>query len=144
MIVEVVCHANICRSPVAAAFLERAAGFQVRSSGLLATPGLPADARMREWLGDKLPSLHLHRSTRFGPQRLPTADLILVMERDQRLRVINLVPHMAGRTMLFGQWLAGEQDITDPHGLSDEKYTIAIERLRDAAVTWIERLARMS
>ncbi|MDP3196191.1 hypothetical protein [Tabrizicola sp.] len=143
MIVEVICHANICRSPVAAALLEQTSGLHVKSSGLHAVPNQPADRRMIEFLGGELSSLLGHRSSRFSDRKHPTADLVLVMERSQKRHVLELVPHLTGRTMLFGQWLEGEPDIADPFGRSDADYEFTIGLLRVAASTWLERLSGM-
>lgn len=144
MIVEVICHANVCRSPVAAALLEKIPGIQVNSSGLHAVPGQPADPRMIEFLGDELPSLLVHRSRRFGDLKRATADLVLVMEPGHRKSVFERAPHLAGRTMLFGHWLEGERNIADPFGQDDVDYSYAIGRLRAAASTWIEHLSGIS
>lgn len=143
MRVEVVCHANICRSPVAAALLEKATGVPVHSSGLEATPGQPADVRMVELLGRELPSMQTHRSRRFAAAGQENPDLILVMERSHRLRLIDLVPQLAGRTMLFGHWLDGTNEIADPFGLGDDEYAVTVARLRKAATAWGERLSRI-
>lgn len=143
MLVEVICHANICRSPVAAALLAPTPGLKVKSSGLHAVPGQLADARMIEILGGELSSLLEHRSCRFADRNQPSADLLLVMERSQRRHVIDLSPHLAGRTMLFGHWLVDEQEIADPFGKDDADYEFAIGRLRAAASTWLERLSGM-
>lgn len=141
MRIEVVCHANICRSPVAAALLRQGTGVHVTSSGLRATPGQPVDRRMLALIGKELPCVLEHRSSRFDPGNRPHADVILVMEHVQKLQIVNLLPQLAGRTMMFGRWLEGAADIVDPFGLSDREYALTIARLRMAATAWVERLS---
>lgn len=141
MIIEVVCHANICRSPVAAALLKGPIGAEVRSSGIEAVPGKPADPYMVGLLAAELPSLKTHRSTLFTAETARSAELILVMEMSQRSFVLSLFPQAAGKTMLFGHWLDGQRQITDPFGGDDVAYAEAVQRLRLAASSWNSRLA---
>src|SRR5205085_11003783 len=86
--VVVLCQANLCRSPFAAAMLAAAlkrrgaAGIEVTSAGLLGTPRespAMAVAVAREWNVD----LSMHQSSRLTPQTLREADLIIVMSPDQ-------------------------------------------------------------
>jgi protein-tyrosine phosphatase len=94
MKVLVICTGNICRSPVAAAFLARSlAGADVSSAGLVA-PGRRADPMSAAAAGVKGIDLADHRS-RVIDRRLLTedgADLVLTMERMHVREVVSLEP----------------------------------------------------
>lgn len=141
MIIEIVCHANVCRSPVAAALLKSQTAMDVRSSGLHASPGQPADPNMVGLLGKEFPSLRTHRSARFDANSARSAELILVMELSQRAQIVANLPQAAGKTMLFGHWLEGQREVADPFGQEYAAYMDAITRLRLAAAAWTERLS---
>lgn len=141
MIIEIVCHANVCRSPVAAALLQSQTGLQVRSSGLHASSGQLADPNMVEMLDNEFPSLRTHRASRFDVEIARSAELILVMEVAQKTQIVSAIPQAAGKTMLFGHWLDDQREIEDPYGREPAVYLDAIARLRSAASAWTERLS---
>lgn len=103
----VVCTANICRSPLAAALLEElveyhapsgARPLEVSSAGTHARPDLPAVEPMRtiavEWGLD----LSGHRSRTVTRDLAIGADLVVTMEDGHRDRVAGLAPGLAVRT----------------------------------------------
>ncbi len=98
-----ICHGNICRSPYAAAVARRLlpdpAG--IASAGFIG-PGRAsppeAIAAARESGIDLTP----HRSQLVTPRLLEAADLVLVMDVDQRRRIVAARPALAGRTVLLG------------------------------------------
>jgi protein-tyrosine phosphatase len=146
VLIEIVCHANVCRSPVGAAFLRARApqGVEVRSSGLFAEAGVPADPTMVARLGARFPDLITHSAQRTTMSALAEADLVLVMERSQRSHIAAIAPHLAGRTMLFGAWRGTVQDIADPIGLEMRAYDIALNALEASAETWCQKLLRFA
>lgn len=97
----VVCSGNICRSPYAAASLQRRtetweAGpiAEVRSVGLVG-PGRRSPAPAREVAGDRGVDLGGHRSRLMQSEDVAWADLVLVMtqrHRTQLLRVFGAAP----------------------------------------------------
>lgn len=108
--VEVVCTANICRSPYVAASLGAGldaiapGAFEVLSSGTLALAGRPPDPGTRRVARERGLVLSGMRATQITPARLSGADLILVMDKDHRQSVIDEFPGAARRTFLLKEF----------------------------------------
>lgn len=85
----VVCHGNICRSPVAAALLGRAlarTGIRVDSAGFVG-PNRPAPPEAVAAGARRGVDLSMHRSRLLTPALVGAADLIVVMEPRQQREV---------------------------------------------------------
>ena len=98
MRVLVVCTANVCRSPLAAAILRRrwdAAGLpaEVSSAGVRAMTGAPVCVVSQEVLGAPLAGA----AREITPDLVREADLVLTMEREQRSSVVRLLPGSQAR-----------------------------------------------
>jgi protein-tyrosine phosphatase len=82
--VLIVCTANRCRSPIAAALLRqrlpRSSGVEVRSAGFL-SGGAPADPQAVTRMGRFGINLSTHRSVQLDDALLDWSDLILTMTR---------------------------------------------------------------
>ncbi len=104
---EIVCTGNICRSPfvhmVLADALDRIAPgqFEVASSGTHALAGTPPDNGTRAMVRERGLSLTGYRAAQITPMRLEQADVILVMDKDQRQHVIDEHAGAARRTFLL-------------------------------------------
>jgi len=139
----VLCVGNLCRSPMAAAILDDAlkrcrCPRTVRSAGVAAVAGAPADALACRCMAERGLDLSNHRATALRPYLVRQADLVLVMEEAQRRWLIEAEPAAAGKTYLLGHWTGVE--IADPYLQPAAAYEEAI-RLIDAAVAeWVERL----
>lgn len=102
-VVLVVCHANITRSPFAAALLEARvhqrlgvdAPVWIRSAGVHARDGLPADAGSRLQAGRRGLDLSRHRSALLTPQDVVEADLVVTMTEAQRTHAVHQHPAAA-------------------------------------------------
>ncbi len=134
--VLVLCHGNICRSPLAAALLLRSRpDLAVVSAGLAAGDGAPADplaVRAASGLGVDLTG---HRSRPVTPGLVAGADLVLVMEATHARALRAYAPEAAPRTRLLGDFLeAGPFRIPDPWGLPHEVFAATFARI-DAAVS---------
>lgn len=120
--VEVVCTANICRSPFVALLLghhldEVSPGeFDIRSSGTLALAGTPADGGSRRVARDRGLSLRDSRAVQTTPAALAESDLILVMDKNHRQTVIDEYPGAIRRTFLLKEFarLLGDLDAQQP------------------------------
>ena len=98
MRVLVVCTANVCRSPLAAAILRRrwdAAGLpaEVSSAGVRAMTAAPVCVMSQEVLGAPLAGA----AREITPDLVREADLVLTMEREQRSSVVRLLPGSQAR-----------------------------------------------
>ena len=151
--IVVVCAANICRSPAAAALLSselasRGIDAHVSSAGVTAVGDRPAcdlaqalvgrfATRRYEFEGGG--DVHLpegaHRSRRLTTDDLVTADLVIAMEEGQAAMVREMNPHVdVVRLELSG-------DIPDPHAIGYESHPAVFARLRAAVSATADRLA---
>ena len=92
----VLCTANICRSPMAAALLarelaERGVGARVRSAGILGS-GVPPPAEVVTVLAGQRLDVTGHRSRLVAVGDLERADLILAMARQHLRHAVVVVP----------------------------------------------------
>lgn len=113
----VVCTANICRSPMAAALLEArscSGSMCIDSAGVAALEGKPADPIVVELLGERGMDLSGHRAKQLDQELARGFDLILAMESRQVDWIKQAYPVLWGRTFSLGHWEGA--DIPDPYG----------------------------
>ena len=139
----VLCTGNICRSPMAAALLERelkrlGRDIEVRSAGLAALAGAPADPLANERMAERGLDLSGHRATAVRRDQVRAADLILVMEHAQRRWLLNADPAAAGKTFLLGHWRRAE--VPDPYLQPPAAYDEVVELIDAGVADWIGRL----
>ncbi len=139
----VVCTGNICRSPVAEAFLrQQLPERQIGSAGLGALVGKPVSPLARELAeADGLDVSH-HQARQLTATMIQEADLILVMSEGQRRAVGQQAPQALGKTLLLGRWLDGGKgrDIPDPYRKNVEIFEHVHGLLKDAVLGWAEKL----
>lgn len=104
---EIVCTGNICRSPYVHVVLQSAldalapGDFTVTSSGTHALAGTPPEPGTRRAVIERGLSISGYRASQTTPQALSAADVVLVMDKDQRQHVIDEAPSVAKRTFLL-------------------------------------------
>lgn len=140
----VVCTGNICRSPVAAAMLQKDnADIEVMSAGLAAGNG-GAEPRIAALAKADGYDLSQHQARQVDRNSLVNADLVLVMSAKQRQMIARSWPEMLGKTLLFGMWQTdkpvSERDIPDPYQRSDEVCELVYEVIKTASMAWREKL----
>ncbi|TDO16626.1 MULTISPECIES: low molecular weight protein-tyrosine-phosphatase [Halomonas] len=139
----IVCTGNICRSPVAAALLQRRLpGLAVESAGLGALVGQPVDDQARRLaMADGL-DLDAHRARQLDDPLLAEADLVLVMTDGQRQALARRWPQARGKTLLMGKWLDPQApiDIPDPYRKSVDVFEHVYQLLDEATRLWSQRL----
>lgn len=138
--VLVVCTANECRSPAAAALLAAALGDDVRvlSAGTRAMPGRPACPEAVGWLtgaGALAVGLGAHASAALDAGSVRDATLVLAASREHRSAAVALVPAVQRRAFTLTQAarLAGRL-VTD--GVRPAEGLTGIDRL----AWWVEEL----
>ena len=122
--VLVICHGNICRSPFAEALLgSMMPSLSVKSAGLAATGGDPAQPgalRVAQEFGLDLSD---HRSTPLKRSDLEWADLILGMEGRHVMAVTQLLGGPVSNVVTVGDFLEHSPHlIPDPWGQSDDYF----------------------
>ena len=141
-----VCRANICRSPLAAAYFEslvqkRGGAIDVRSAGLEAAPGKLADSISQIVAKQQQVSLDAHVATHLYSELIDRSDLIVVMEMSQKDRVHRLYPKAKGKTMLLGSFdSSGPLEIRDPYGKSTEEFQFCLEQIKRCCNALAQRL----
>jgi protein-tyrosine phosphatase len=138
----VVCEGNICRSPMAAALLAASQpGLQARSAGLSALVGSPADDTAVRLMGDRGIDISDHRGVQLTRRLCLDADVVLVMDRDQRQRVEQLYPEACGRVFRLGEF--GDVDIPDPYRKPEAAFRNALALIEQNVVRWLQRIQRL-
>ncbi|WP_423760102.1 low molecular weight protein-tyrosine-phosphatase [Burkholderia sp. NLJ2] len=110
----IVCEGNICRSPMAEAMLRQAMpGRRVASAGLNALVGMPAAPYVQDVMRLRGFDVSTHRAQQIGRSLCTDADLILVMDRRQRVSLENQFPFVRGRVFRVGEYT--DFDVHDPY-----------------------------
>jgi protein-tyrosine phosphatase len=82
-----------------------------------------------------------YRSRQVTPAMALAADLILVMDREQKARCEGLLPSTRGRVFLLGCWLpADQQEIADPLNKPREVFALCFESILQSVITWRNQL----
>lgn len=139
-----VCTANICRSPIAEYLLryrlEQTGNWQVRvsSAGVSALVSQPAEAATVALMMSRSIDLSSHRANQLTRQQLRQADLVLVMEKYQRQRVLELDPTARGKTFLLGHW--SNSEIADPYQRGGKAHDQALQSIKNGLEQWLEKM----
>ncbi|OQV41753.1 protein tyrosine phosphatase [Pantoea vagans] len=140
--VLVVCVGNICRSPTGERLFKRALpDLDVRSAGLGALVGHPADKTASEVAAVQGLSLEGHEAQQLTAEMCRNVDLILVMEKRHIEQVNRIDPAARGKTMLLGHWL-NQKEIADPYRKSREAFEEIYGLLENATQKWVNVLSR--
>ncbi|WP_408321154.1 arsenate reductase/protein-tyrosine-phosphatase family protein [Paraburkholderia nemoris] len=141
--VLMVCHGNLCRSPMAAALLQqRVEGLRVCSAGLAAEVGQPAATEAVAVLSEMGIDIQAHRATQLTQQLANDAELILTMTAAQTRSLQSLYPLMRGR--IFSIRGFDDADIDDPMGLPISAFRVCLEALKDGIDYWARRLKNLN
>ncbi|HHY54424.1 MAG TPA: low molecular weight protein arginine phosphatase [Chloroflexi bacterium] len=147
----VVCTANVCRSPLVASLLQHQivrAGLTdkltVTSAGVHALAGGAVDPMIAAMLDELGIELAAKFATPVAEQALREADLVLVMEEAHRQALFYRLPSALPKVFLLSE-LAGRYDeVTDPHGGSEEEYRATLELVTTLlAEGWPQLLRRL-
>ena len=138
-----VCLGNICRSPMAEGLLaaelpDRA----VSSAGLGALVGHPADPLARELMEGRGLSIGAHRARQVSLDLCQRADLILVMDSDQRRELQRRYPFTSGK--VFRLCEHSQRDVPDPYQQGRASFQAALELIEEGAAQWAQRISKVS
>jgi protein-tyrosine-phosphatase/predicted ATP-grasp superfamily ATP-dependent carboligase len=143
-----VCKGNICRSPLAAAYMRTRMEQEGRygvidSAGLETTEGKEADPAAKLVAQRHGLSLESHKTKQISDVLVDQADLILVMEPDQQARIIRSYPRAKGKVFLLGCFEAAiSAEINDPHARPIEDFESCYSRLRESCNRLLTLLSR--
>jgi low molecular weight protein-tyrosine phosphatase len=137
----VVCHANLCRSPLAEALLRRALPhLTIRSAGIAARGGAPAAQGACDAARLRGLDLSVHRAQALTALACARADLILVMETAQRRRLEARYPFTRGRVFNLAGPGVGPPDVADPYGGPPETFAACLDHLERCVTHWRDRI----
>lgn len=139
----VLCEANHCRAPIAEAFLRAALGpgYLVESAGLKALEDVPPDPEVVRQMRERGHDLSRHRGRQFTAKMALEADIILVMDGEQKEWCSHLVPSARGRIFLLGHWLSTPPgEIEDPFRQDSIVFRRVIEDIHRSVATWVPHL----
>ena len=140
-----VCIGNICRSPVAEALLkQRFPDKAVHSAGLAALVGRPADATAQAIAQRHGLDLSAHRARQITGAMCTHADLILVMENDQKQELAARYPLARGKIRCLGEQPGGQRfDVADPYRKPLEAFEQAHAAIERGVDQWAERIRQI-
>lgn len=141
----VVCYGNIYRSAFVGALirtLEKSA-VQVQSAGFHCVPMRPAPPRLVQMSEGFGVDLSQHRSTVVSREALEWADVILLMDRKNwvRLRRMGADPR---KLVWLGAFAGGPIELEDPYEMSDRQLAALLERLDSATRQLVAQLCAVS
>ena len=148
----IVCTANICRSPMAAALIQDrldkaglADQVSVRSAGVFAQPGYAAAPAMVSRLAARNLDISQHSSAPLTSSDIASADLIVVMEEAHRQAIFYRAPHLLYKVFRLSELAGKHVDLADPYGGPEEGYDRAIA-LADQYLEagWPQLLSKLS
>lgn len=116
--VLVLCLGNICRSPIGEVLLkkmakDRALTLEVDSAGLTAMVGDGANPFSQKLMAERGLDLKSHRAKQVTAKLVKNADLILVMDDEQRQQLEQMFHDACGKTFRIGHH--SHFDVPDPY-----------------------------
>jgi protein-tyrosine phosphatase len=138
----VVCEGNVCRSPMAEALLGAALpGVKVTSCGVNALTGKPATAIAQDVIRERGFDIGDHRAQQISRSLCVEADLILVMNRDQRRFLEDRYPFARGKVFRLGEH--DNFDILDPYRQPRFVFERCARLIEAGIGSWLTRLHRV-
>lgn len=132
----IVCTANICRSPVAAAMLQerlKQAGYgpewRVSSAGTWAQVKRGPSQYSLQVAAERGLDISQHRAEMIEAAHLQEADLVLCMESGHVEALRAEFPAYARKIFLFAEMVGREYSVQDPYGRSLDAYQMMAQEL---------------
>lgn len=135
----ITCIGNICRSPMAEGLLsqfiqDNHLEVKVSSAGLKALNKQPAHPFAQSLMQEQGIDISQHRSRQLTSELVLNADLILVMDDNQRSSIENELPFTKGKIHTLGKW--SQFDIPDPIGKSRDQFEIVFKLIAQGIQDW--------
>ncbi|MEO8417814.1 MAG: low molecular weight protein-tyrosine-phosphatase [Methylophilaceae bacterium] len=139
----VLCIGNICRSPMAEGLLKYALpGKTVSSAGLSALIGKAADPLAVQLMAEQGIDISAHRAQNISTRLVNEAELILVMDLEQKKHVETQYASSRGKVFRLGEF--NKMDIADPYREGIESFRAAYRLIDDGVKVFVEQITQMS
>ncbi|QNA89676.1 low molecular weight phosphotyrosine protein phosphatase [Massilia sp. Dwa41.01b] len=139
----VVCIGNICRSPMAEAYLQaKLPGSRVTSSGVGALEGRSADPNAVQLMSEELIDIRGHVARQISVLDVSQADLILVMDKEQKRWIESRFTSARGKVFRICE--QQEIDVPDPYREGIESFRHALQLIKIGADVWAKNIKKMS
>lgn len=136
----VVCVGNICRSPMAEALLRaQLPDLAIASAGIGALIGRAADVMAQDLMQERGLDISAHRAQQVTKLLCQRADLILVMDQEQRVFIERNYPFMRGRVFQ----LVRNSAIPDPYRGTMSQFKDSLALIERGISMWVERIKRV-
>lgn len=137
--VLVVCIGNICRSPMAEGLIRQAVpGVQISSAGMSALVGRGADPIAVQIMAGVGVDISAHRARMLTDAIARDADLILVMDEQQKQQLAVQYPYARGKVFKLGE--STRQDIPDPYRQDPEVFRTVFSLIETGVNEWVKRI----
>jgi len=138
-----VCTGNTCRSPMAAAIMEKIAvendiDVLIESAGVFAEIGQRASDEAIKALDEMGVDLTYHRSKPVSEDLIAKSDLILTMTMAHKMILAGMGQ---GKVYSIMEYIGQSGDISDPYGGDIEDYRETAKEIYDALVDVAEKMA---
>ena len=139
----VLCIGNICRSPIAEVMLKKEFPDKtIWSAGLGALVGSAADPMSIELAEKNGYNLSSHRAQQVASWMCQQAELIFVMEKNQKAELERRFPMTKGKVFALGS--IGNFEIADPYGQSRDAFQSAYLAIAKGVADWAPRIHKLS
>jgi protein-tyrosine-phosphatase len=143
-----VCTGNICRSPMAEAYMKKLLQADeqtdtvVKSAGTAAYNGYPANINsilVMKRMGIDLSS---HQSSSLSNSLVDEADVIVGMTHRHVQSITHLFPRAGGKTCTLLSFVENDADVPDPYGGELEEYQSCFELMKPALDRLYQQIQR--
>jgi protein-tyrosine phosphatase len=146
----IVCTANICRSPVGAALLQRRlqerglSDWTVSSAGTWARMRRGAARHSIRVAANRDLDITPHQSEMIEAEHLRDADLVLCMESGHVEALRAEFPQYGEKIYLFSEMVDKRYDIADPYGKTLPEYEIMARELEQLTTEGLDRIIALA
>jgi protein-tyrosine phosphatase len=138
----VLCIGNICRSPMAEALLKKELpDMTVRSAGLGALIGNPADPFSVKIMAEEGIDISGHRAQQISSDLVADADLILVMDSGQKKHVESRYTQARGKVFRLCEPL--KADVPDPYREGIDNFRASHQLIASGVSFWREQIMQL-
>lgn len=113
-------------------------GIEVRSAGLDALAGQPAEDEAKRLMRRQGFDLSDHRAQQLTRKLVRWAELVLVMDTAQKAFVETWEPSARGKVYRLGEW--GDFDVSDPYRQPMAVFETALGQITKGVSDWVEKL----